>query len=76
MKDEHNAHCKKMMTELCGRATGYCLGRCGSIHIADAKNGNLSVAVIVGRNIPVATGTGVAQNLPKKGSVSFSIHTK
>jgi len=57
------AHYDKMMAELCGRATGYCLGRGGSMHIADVEQGNLGATGIVGGNIPVATGAGLAQKL-------------
>ncbi len=56
-------HYNKMMAELCGRATGYCLGRGGSMHIADVQKGNLGATGIVGGNIPVATGAGLAQRL-------------
>jgi pyruvate/2-oxoglutarate/acetoin dehydrogenase E1 component/TPP-dependent pyruvate/acetoin dehydrogenase alpha subunit len=52
-----------MMAELCGRETGYCLGRGGSMHIADVEKGNLGATGIVGGNIPVATGAGLAQQL-------------
>jgi TPP-dependent pyruvate/acetoin dehydrogenase alpha subunit len=62
-------HYNKMMAELCGRATGYCLGRGGSMHIADVQKGNLGATGIVGGNIPVATGAGLAQKLMKKDSV-------
>ena len=41
-----------MMAELCGRATGYCGGRGGSMHIADVEKGNLGATGIVGGNIP------------------------
>ena len=56
-------HYNKMMAELCGRETGYCLGRGGSMHIADVEKGNLGATGIVGGNIPVATGAGLAQKL-------------
>jgi 2-oxoisovalerate dehydrogenase E1 component len=56
-------HYNKMMAELCGRATGYCLGRGGSMHIADVEKGNLGATGIVGGNIPVATGAALAQRL-------------
>jgi pyruvate/2-oxoglutarate/acetoin dehydrogenase E1 component/TPP-dependent pyruvate/acetoin dehydrogenase alpha subunit len=60
---ERQDHYNKMMAELCGRATGYCLGRGGSMHIADVEKGNLGATGIVGGNIPVATGAGLAQQL-------------
>ncbi len=56
-------HYNKMMAELCGRATGYCLGRGGSMHIADVEKGNLGATGIVGGNIPVATGAALAQQM-------------
>jgi 2-oxoisovalerate dehydrogenase E1 component len=62
-EEARQEHYNKMMAELCGRATGYCLGRGGSMHIADMENGNLGATGIVGGNIPVATGAGLAQKL-------------
>ena len=56
-------HLNKMMAELCGRATGYCKGRGGSMHIADVEKGNLSATGIVGGNIPVATGAALSMQL-------------
>jgi len=63
------ADLKLMMAELCGKATGYCRGRGGSMHIADVKAGNLGATGIVGSNIPVATGAGLALQMKKKKSV-------
>jgi len=54
---------KMMLAELCGKATGYCKGRGGSMHIADVKAGNLGATGIVGSNIPVATGAGLSVKL-------------
>jgi len=56
-------HLNKMMAELCGRATGYCGGRGGSMHIADVEKGNLGATGIVGGNIPVATGAALSMKL-------------
>jgi len=56
-------HLNKMMAELCGKATGYCRGRGGSMHIADVQKGNLGATGIVGGNIPVATGAALAQRM-------------
>ena len=67
--EERQDHYNKMMAELCGRATGYCLGRGGSMHIADVERGNLGATGIVGGNIPVATGAGLAQHLLGTGRV-------
>ena len=60
---------KKMMAELCGRATGYCKGRGGSMHIADVAKGNLGATGIVGSNIPVATGAALSMKMQKTDRV-------
>ncbi len=60
---------KKMMAELCGRATGYCKGRGGSMHIADVSKGNLGATGIVGSNIPVATGAALSMKMQKLDKV-------
>ena len=62
-------HLNKMMAELCGRATGYCKGRGGSMHIADVQKGNLGATGIVGGNIPVATGAALSMKLQKMNRV-------
>ena len=63
------ADLKLMMAELCGKATGYCKGRGGSMHIADVSNRNLGATGIVGGNLPVATGAALACQMQKKDSV-------
>jgi len=59
-EDAKQEHYNKMMAELCGRETGYCSGRGGSMHIADVEKGNLGATGIVGGNLPVATGAALA----------------
>ena len=59
-------HYNKMMAEVMGRATGYCKGKGGSMHIADVVHGNLGATGIVGGNIGVATGAALAEKM--KGS--------
>jgi pyruvate/2-oxoglutarate/acetoin dehydrogenase E1 component/TPP-dependent pyruvate/acetoin dehydrogenase alpha subunit len=66
-EEERITHYNKMLAELCGRATGYCLGRGGSMHIADVQKGNLGATGIVGGNIPVATGAALAQQMKETG---------
>jgi TPP-dependent pyruvate/acetoin dehydrogenase alpha subunit len=51
---------RKMMAELFGRATGYCKGKGGSLHIADFDLGMLGANGIVGGGIPIATGAGLS----------------
>jgi len=62
-KQAKQEHLNKMMAELCGRSTGYCRGRGGSMHIADVEKGNLGATGIVGGNIPVATGAALSMKL-------------
>ena len=62
---------KLMLAELCGKATGYCGGRGGSMHIADVSVGNLGATGIVGGNIPVGTGAGLACRKLGKGQVTL-----
>ena len=60
---------KYMLAELCGRATGYCKGKGGSMHIADVNAGNLGATGIVAGNIPVATGAGIACKMNNRKQV-------
>ncbi|MHC4439600.1 MAG: thiamine pyrophosphate-dependent dehydrogenase E1 component subunit alpha [Planctomycetota bacterium] len=50
---------KKMVAEVLGRETGYCRGRGGSMHIADAETGNIGANGIVGGGIPIGVGAGL-----------------
>ncbi len=53
----------KMMAELFAKKTGYCLGKGGSMHIADLNIGMLGAAGIVGSGIPIATGAGLSAKM-------------
>ena len=69
-EEERQEHLNKMMAELCGRSTGYCRGRGGSMHIADVERGNLGATGIVGGNIPVATGAALSFKMQGKDTVT------
>ena len=60
---------KLMMAELLGKATGYCKGKGGSMHIADINLGNLGANGIVGGSIAIATGAALAVQKINKGQV-------
>ncbi len=60
---------KYMMAELFGRATGYCRGKGGSMHIADPSIGILGSNGIVGAGFCPACGAGLSAKLDKKGQV-------
>jgi len=58
-----------MMAELFGKATGYCKGKGGSMHIADVELGILGANGIVGAGQPIATGAAFACKYRKSDSV-------
>jgi pyruvate dehydrogenase E1 component alpha subunit len=49
----------KMMAEVFGRVGGYCRGKGGTMHMADASKGILGTNGIVGASLPIATGVGL-----------------
>ena len=51
---------KFMMAELFGKATGYCKGKGGSMHIADSTKGILGANGIVGAGHNIAVGAGLS----------------
>src|SRR5882762_1439023 len=64
------ADIKRMMAELFGRATGYCKGKGGSMHIADFTVGMLGANGIVAGGFGIATGAGWAAQLRNSGQVA------
>src|SRR5881396_3539226 len=60
----------RMMAELYGRATGYCKGKGGSMHIADFAVGMLGANGIVAGGFGLATGAGWAAQLRKSGQAA------
>ncbi len=63
------ADVKRMMAELMGKKTGYCLGLGGSMHIADVERGNLGATGIVGSGIPIAVGAALGCKMQKNNRV-------
>jgi pyruvate dehydrogenase E1 component alpha subunit len=53
------AELKLMIAEIMGKATGYCGGRGGSMHISSKKDNNLGANGIVGGGIPIGAGAGM-----------------
>ena len=50
----------RMMSEIAGKADGYCSGKGGSMHIADMGLGHLGANAIVGGGIPHVVGAGMS----------------
>lgn len=53
----------RMMAEFMGKATGFCRGRGGSMHIADVESNNLGANGIVAGGVPIASGVGLSIKL-------------
>lgn len=66
------AELDRALAELMGKATGYCKGRSGSMHIADFSKGNLGANAIVGGGIPIAVGAALALKMQNKEHVAVS----
>ncbi|MEY4361139.1 MAG: acetoin dehydrogenase alpha subunit [Actinomycetota bacterium] len=62
----------RMMAELMGKATGYCKGKGGSMHISDLSLGMLGANGIVGAGSPIAVGAAFANKYRKKGQVAVA----
>lgn len=62
----------KSMAELMGKATGYCKGRSGSMHIADFAKGNLGANAIVGGGVGIAVGAALAARLKGTDQVAVT----
>src|SRR5438093_5023643 len=62
----------RMMAELMGKATGYCKGKGGSMHICDFEGGNLGANALVGGGIPIATGAALASQMQRSGRVAVA----
>ena len=59
------------LAEMFGKATGCSKGKGGSMHLFDAKVGNLGGHGIVGGQLPMGLGTAFAQWYKKTGGVTF-----
>lgn len=60
---------KPMMAEILGKATGYCKGKGGSMHIADLNVGNIGANGIVAAGLPIAAGAALASKMKNEGYV-------
>jgi len=62
---------KPMMSELLGKANGYCKGKGGSMHIADMSLGILGANGIVAGGVCLATGAALSSKYLKSGQVTL-----
>jgi len=61
---------KLLMAELLSRATGYCKGKGGSMHLCDTSHGIFGTNAIVAAHIPIAGGVALASMLRRTGQVT------
>ena len=64
------ADINRLMAEIAGRATGYCRGKGGSMHIAAPEVGFMTATGVVGGTIPLALGAAFAAKEKKRGQVA------
>jgi pyruvate dehydrogenase E1 component alpha subunit len=64
------ADINRLMAEIAGRATGYCGGKGGSMHIVAKECGFITATGVVGGTIPLALGAAFAAKERKKGQVA------
>jgi TPP-dependent pyruvate/acetoin dehydrogenase alpha subunit len=62
----------RMFAEICGKETGYCRGKGGSMHIVDINMGILGQNGIVGAGLPIAIGSGLASKINKTSEVTLA----
>jgi TPP-dependent pyruvate/acetoin dehydrogenase alpha subunit len=60
----------RLMAELAGRASGYCAGKGGSMHIVALDAGFVTATGVVGGTIPLALGAAFAAKEKKKGQIA------
>lgn len=60
----------RMMAEILGKASGYCKGKGGSMHIADMSVGILGANGIVGGGLGIATGAALSAKMRKSDQVA------
>ncbi len=61
----------RLMAELCGRVTGYCRGKGGSMHAADLGLGILGANGIVGGGFGIAAGAALSAKKRRSGQVTI-----
>ncbi len=63
----------RLMAEVMGRATGYCKGKSGTLHISVAELGVVLTSTIVGGELSLAPGVALAQTLGAEGTTPGGI---
>jgi TPP-dependent pyruvate/acetoin dehydrogenase alpha subunit len=61
---------KKLLSEIIGRATGYCQGRAGTFHVAAPEVGIVHTSAIVGGCLALAAGTAYAAQMQHRTALT------
>jgi pyruvate dehydrogenase E1 component alpha subunit len=64
------ADVNRLMAELAGRASGYCAGKGGSMHIVAVDAGFVTATGVVGGTLPLALGAAFAAKEKKQGQLA------
>jgi pyruvate dehydrogenase E1 component alpha subunit len=64
------ADINRLMAEIAGRATGYCSGKGGSMHIVAKECGFITASGVVGGTIPLTLGAAFASKERRNGQVA------
>lgn len=60
----------RLYGEVLGKATGYCKGKSGSLHISAKELGVVLTSTIVGAELSLASGVGLALAMEKRGRIA------
>ena len=63
----------KVMAEIYGKATGYCKGKGGSMHVCDLKRGSLGNNAILGPGQAIINGYAFANKMRKNDNIAISM---
>jgi len=63
---------KQLWAELAGRATGFCKGKGGPMHVTHPESGVMVTTGIVGSSMPIANGLALASQLKGDGRVTVA----
>ncbi len=67
---------KLLLAEVLGRATGYCKGKGGPMHITDVQNGILGANGIVGGGAPIGVGAALTAKMTGTDRVSVTFFSE
>jgi pyruvate dehydrogenase E1 component alpha subunit len=59
----------RILAEITGKASGYCKGKSGSLHVSVKDLGVILTSTIVGGELSLATGAGLSQSLLRKNGI-------